>query len=71
MTMETDDPGVKVNRALTESGEAEKPQEGSSHKWSGEGTEKSKESMQVFCDVKAYVSCKGYVGILSRAWVCP
>ncbi len=26
MTIETDDPEVKVNRALTESGEAENPQ---------------------------------------------
>jgi hypothetical protein len=27
-----------------------------------------KHSSRVFCNVEAYVSCRGYVGILIRAW---
>lgn len=31
------------------------------------GGRRERESSQVFCDVRAYVSCRGYVGILMRA----
>lgn len=40
-------------------------------KWTAEGTGKDTFGYQVFCDVRAYVSCRGYVGILLSARVIP
>ena len=36
-------------------------------KWTVEGTGKDTFGYQVFCDVRAYVSCQGYDGILQSA----
>ena len=36
-------------------------------KWTAEGTGKDIFGYQVFCDVRAYVSCQGYDGILQSA----
>ena len=59
MTIETVDAEIKVNRALTESGVAENPQNaahinGPQRAW-------NKALVLVFHDVEAYVSCTEYV----------
>ena len=40
-------------------------------KWTAEGTGKDIFGYQVFCDVKAYVSCREYAGIPLSARVEP
>ena len=40
-------------------------------KWTAEGTGKDIFGYQVFCDVRAYVSCREYTGIPQSARVVP
>lgn len=50
---------------LQRAGDAGNLAERSSHKWTGEGMEEIEvyREQRVFYDVKAYVSCTGYVSI--------
>lgn len=60
MTIKTVDAEVKVNRALTESREAENLQNAAHINGPQRARMKAKE-LPVFRDVKAYVSCTEYV----------
>jgi len=58
--------GDNVNDAFTESPGSWEPDEKQVGKWTAEGAVKWMFS-RVFCNVWAYVSCRGYVGILLSA----
>ena len=62
--------GDNVNDAFTESPGSWEPDEKQVGKWTAEGAVKWMFS-RVFCNVWAYVSCRGYVGILLSARVIP
>ena len=47
--------------------EGESRVEMQSAKWTAEGTVKGRYFVRVLCDVEAYVSCRGYAGILQSA----
>lgn len=68
-TAKTVEAEIKTGMRAQRVREAESRIEKQSVKWTAEGTGKG--SSRVFCDVKAYVSCRRYAGISLRARVIP